>query len=366
LFDPATEPNPPTEERAWRTRLRRAAPLVAGLVLGAGATAGVAIGLDGGGGDSATATTPATTTQAAPQLAASRRTTGSLGIEELYRQASPGVVLVESGGAGGRGLGSGFVIDEEGSIVTNQHVVAGADEVTVTFDDDTEVPARVLGTDPGSDLALLDVDVPADELTPLPLGDLDDVEVGEPVVAIGNPFGLERTVTAGIVSGLGRRIQAPDGFAIENAVQTDAALNSGNSGGPLLDLDGEVIGVNAQIESRTGGNVGIGYAVPVDTLEEVLDELRSGREIERAYLGVSMDDADEGVVVVSVRPGSPAAAGELRPGDVILRADGEAIDSPDDLARIVSGKEPGDDLELEGRRGDATLTVRVTLAERPS
>jgi putative serine protease PepD len=318
---------------------------------------------DGGPTRVVTETTASTTAS----TAAARSGSGSASVEEVYRQASPGVVLVQSGvNGGGQGLGSGFVIDEEGRIVTNYHVVEGADEVTVTFDDDTEVPARVLGTDPGSDLALLDVDVPADELTPLPLGDLDDVAVGEPVVAIGNPFGLERTVTAGIVSALGRRIEAPDGFAIDNAIQTDAALNSGNSGGPLLDLDGEVVGVNSQIESRTGGNVGIGYAVPVDTLKEVLDELQQGGQVERAYLGISMGEENGRVVVTEVRPGSPAAAGELRPGDVILRIDGEAVDSPEDLSRIVAGKEPGDEVELEGRRGNATLTAQVTLAERPS
>jgi putative serine protease PepD len=376
LFDPPTEREPQPEESAWGARLRRAAPLVAGLALGAGATAGVAVALDDDGGGSNT--NGAQTTTAASATAAANPTTttlgrgasnrsGSLTVEELYRQAAPGVVLIQSGADGrGQGLGSGFVIDEEGTIVTNQHVVAGADEVSVRFDDDTEVPARVLGTDPGSDLALLDVELPAEELTPLPLGELAGVEVGEPVVAIGNPFGLERTITSGIVSALGRRIEAPDGFAIDDAIQTDAALNSGNSGGPLLDLGGNVIGVNSQIETRTGGNVGIGYAVPVDTLKDVLDELRQGSDVERAYLGISMEDADEGVVVTTIRPGSPAAAGELRPGDVILRVDGETVDSPEDVARIVSEKEPGDLIELEGRRGNAVLTARVTLAERPS
>jgi putative serine protease PepD len=372
LFDPPTEPDPPPQS-AWRARARRAAPLVAGLVIGAGAMAGVAVALDDDesspGGEATTATTAAapaanTTTTPNPRSSSS---SGSSAVADLYERAAPGVVLVQSGVNGGRqGLGSGFVIDGEGTIVTNQHVVAGADEVSVRFDDDTEVPARVLGTDPGSDLALLDVDVPAEDLTPLPLGELSSVEVGEPVVAIGNPFGLERTITSGIVSALGRRIEAPDGFAIDDAIQTDAALNSGNSGGPLLDLDGNVIGVNSQIETRTGGNVGIGYAVPVDTLKEVLDELRRGGQVERAYLGISMEDAGDGVIVTTIRPGSPAAAGELRPGDVILRVDGESVDSPEDLAQIVSGKEPGDTIELEGRRGNAELTVRVTLAERPS
>ena len=353
MFEPKTE-------RLQRRRLGRVAPLVAGLVLGAGAIAGAAIAFDDDDGGGATRTVTATETEPASLTAV--QDGALLGVEDLYREASPGVVLIESG----EGLGSGFVIDEEGSIVTNQHVVAGAQELTVTFDDETQAPARVLGTDPGSDLALLDVDVPADELDPLPLGDLENVAVGEPVVAIGNPFGLERTITAGIVSALGRRIEAPDGFAIDGAIQTDAALNSGNSGGPLLDLEGNVIGVNSQIETRSGGNVGIGYAVPVDTLKDVLEDLRQGGEVERAYLGISMQEEDDGVTVAEVRPDSPAAAAGLEQGDVIVSVDGEEVQSADDVSAQVSAKEPGEEVELEIERGGETQTVTATLGDRPA
>jgi putative serine protease PepD len=245
-------------------------------------------------------------------------------------------------------------------------VVREADDITVSFsaDEDDAVAADVVGLDPSTDLALLDVDVPSSDLTPLPLGELADVGVGDEVVAIGSPFGLERTVTAGIVSGLGRRIEAPDGFAIRDAVQTDAALNSGSSGGPLLNVRGEVIGVNTQVEAGAGG--GIGYAVPVDTVKEVIAGLLEDGEIERAFLGISIDDHDGGVLVDEVHPESPAGAADVRAGDVIVRADGKEVSSPDELAAIVASKEPGDDLALEVRRDGSTETLTVTLGERPS
>ena len=302
---------------------------------------------------------------------------GELAAEEIYERAAAAVVLVRSGGGG---LGSGFVIDREGRIVTNYHVVAGSASVTVAFSDDDEADAGIVGTNASSDLALLDVDVPAEELTPLPLGDSDTLVVGEDAIAIGNPFGLERTLTVGVVSGLGRRIEAPDGFSIDDAVQTDAALNSGNSGGPLLNARGEVIGVNSQIETRTGGNVGIGYAVPVNTVRDVVRELLADGEVERAYLGVSMQDVTaelarslglpvtNGVLLTAIREGSPAERAGLRGGDngdIVVRADGRAVDSSEDVSRLVASKEPGNRIELGIRRGDATLTVTVTLAERP-
>ena len=341
------------------------------------------------GGDEAPPRSAAAATGGGGTAAGATAAGRELSVEEIYRRAAPGVVLVRAGGEADsfpfgdrRGaLGSGFVIDGEGRIVTNYHVVAGADSVTVGFSDEEEVEAEVVGSDPSSDLALLDVDVRAAELTTLPLGDSASVGVGEDVVAIGNPFGLERTVTAGVVSALGRRIEAPDGFAIEDAIQTDAALNSGNSGGPLLNARSEVIGVNSQIETRTGGNVGIGYAVPVNTVKEVVRELLEDGEVERAYLGISMQDVTEelarrlglpttsGVLVTAVREGSPAERAGLRGGengDVVTRADGRAVESSEDLAAIVASKEPGERIELELRRGGATETVTVTLGERPS
>jgi putative serine protease PepD len=340
-------------------RLARLVSLGAVALAGAGVAVGLAsaVGLGDEGG---TTTVVREVGGASATLASSG---GGLSAEEIYRRASPGVVLVR---AGSSALGSGFVIDDQGHIVTNYHVVEGTEDVSVNFSDDDAVAATVVGVDPSTDLALLDVEVPAAELTPLPLGDLAGVQVGDEVVAIGNPFGLERTVTAGIVSALGRRIEAPDGFAIDDAIQTDAALNSGNSGGPLLNADGEVIGVNSQIESRTGGNVGIGYAVPVDTVREVVRGLLENGEIQRGYLGISMQEDEGGVLVADVRPDSPAARDGLRTGDVITRAGGVDIASPDELAELVAAREPGAELELQLRRGDATETVTVTLGDRPS
>ena len=368
MFDPR-----PEESSSRRSRLRVVAPVLAALVLGAGAAAGLFAAFDD---DGATTTTVDGTPATGASLAASR-SGGDLAVQEIYDRAAPGVVLVQAGG-GGEGpfpfgqeegpsaLGSGFVIDEEGSIVTNYHVVEGAEDVTVSFSNEDEAPAEVVGTDPSTDLALLDVDVPAEQLTPLPLGDLADVRVGDSVVAIGNPFGLERTVTSGIVSALGRRIEAPDGFAIDDAIQTDAALNRGNSGGPLLNARGEVIGVNSQIASQTGGNVGIGYAVPVDTVEDVVAELREDGEVERAYLGISMDDSDDRVAVADVRPGSPAAEAGLRVGDVIQSVDGRRVTTAEEVADAVSEKEPGDRVEIEVQRGGESVTVTVELGDRPS
>ena len=355
-----------------------AATLAAGAVAG-GSVFGVLAATGSGDGApvaAATTTRPGGTSAGSPAG-------GELDVEEVYERAAPGVVLVRAGGEpGGRGgLGSGFVIDREGRIVTNYHVVAGAGSVEVVFSDESEADARIIGTDPSSDLALLDVETPAEELTALPLGDSDSLVVGEDAFAIGNPFGLERTLTAGVVSGLDRRIEAPDGFAIDDAVQTDAALNSGNSGGPLLNARAEVIGVNTQIESRTGGNVGIGYAVPVNTVKEVVRELLADGEVERAYLGVSMQDVTEelartldlpvtsGVLITSVRDGSPAERAGLRGGqngDVITAIDGRAVDSSEDVSEVVSSREPGDRIEVEIRRGDASETVTVALADRPS
>jgi putative serine protease PepD len=331
--------------------LTRAALLCAFAVLGAAAA--LVLGREAGlGGD---------TTTVVAGAGSSSPVGRSVG--EVYSRAAPGVVLVR---AEGDTLGSGFVVDEQGRVVTNYHVVREADDITVSFsaDEDDAVAADVVGLDPSTDLALLDVDVPSSDLTPLPLGELADVGVGDEVVAIGSPFGLERTVTAGIVSGLGRRIEAPDGFAIRDAVQTDAALNSGSSGGPLLNVRGEVIGVNTQVEAGAGG--GIGYAVPVDTVKEVIAGLLEDGEIERAFLGISIDDHDGGVLVDEVHPESPAGAADVRAGDVIVRADGKEVSSPDELAAIVASKEPGDDLALEVRRDGSTETLTVTLGERPS
>jgi S1-C subfamily serine protease len=263
----------------------------------------------------------------------------------------------------------------------------------VRFADGTEREATVVGTDPSTDLAVIDVDAPASELEPLAVADTDTVSVGEPVVAIGSPYGLEGTVTAGIVSALDRQIEAPDGYTISGAIQTDAAINPGNSGGPLLDADGRVIGVNAQIESDNGGNVGLGFAIPGDTVRSVASQLISGQDVDHAYLGVQITEVPADVVqeaggpdraaaaVTSVSPGSPAdeaglqaatasggADGQGYPsgGDLIVAVDGEAVESAAELQAAIAAGQPGESVTLTVVRDGSERQVEVVLGSRPS
>src|SRR5262245_23230425 len=220
--------------------------------------------------------------------------------------------------------GSGFVYDTQGHVVTNEHVVQDATSVKVTFADGSTYDATVVGTDPSTDLAVLEVDAPSSKLHPLTLADSDDVAVGDGVVAIGSPFGLEGTLTTGVVSALDRTIDGTNGYSIPGAIQTDAAINHGNSGGVLLNMQGQVIGVTSQIESESGGNVGIGFAIPSNTVESVAEQLVSGQEVEHAYLGVSLEDSDGGGArIAAVTSGSPAADAGLKAGDVVIAFDGE-------------------------------------------
>jgi S1-C subfamily serine protease len=324
-------------------------------------------------------------------------------VGDIYREAAPGVVQVTSnvvaedpifGEQRGQSLGSGFVIDRRGHIVTNFHVVDGADEVYVNFSSDDRLKAEIVGADPSTDLALLKVDAEQRALTPLELGDSEAVQVGDEVLAIGNPFGLSRTATAGIVSALHREIQAPSGFTIDKVIQTDAQINQGNSGGPLFDAEGRVIGVNTQIATAgSEGNVGIGFAVPVNTVKAVVSELLESGRVNHPYLGVTMQTIDEtlaktfrlpvdkGVLIAEVTPGSPAADAGLRGGntpvvvegesyvlggDVVTHVDGNAVDSADQVQEIVASKEPGDQLDVEVRRGSDSTTVKVKLGRRPT
>jgi putative serine protease PepD len=302
---------------------------------------------------------------------------GGLSVGDIYERTIPGVVEISaqsqaqdfgpfSPGGEQTATGSGFVIDRDGHVVTNQHVVDGAESVTVKFHDGQEVEARVVGTDASTDVALLQLEEDVD-VEPLQLGASEGLEIGDPVVAIGSPFGLEGTVTTGIVSALDRQLRAPDGFTIDGAIQTDAALNQGNSGGPLLDARGRVIGVNSQIASESGGNDGIGYAVPIDTVKDVVGQLEDGGTIERAYLGVSIADAEDGgAEIASVANGSPAAEAGLREGDVVVEAAGEAVENGDELRSAVSERKPGDELELQVRRDGETESLTVELGTRPS
>jgi putative serine protease PepD len=279
----------------------------------------------------------------------------------LYDRAKDGVVEVTtSAGA----TGSGFVIDREGHIVTNQHVVDQAQSARVRFADGTQADAEIVGSDPSTDIAVLDVDRRPAELTPLTWASDATVKVGQAVIAIGSPFGLEGTLTSGVVSALGREMPAPNGFTIENAIQTDAALNSGNSGGPVLDTRGRVVGVAAQIRSESGGSDGIGYAIPGDTAQRVARELIQEGSVDHAYLGVSLPD-DGAARLVEVRPATPAADAGLRAEDVVVAIEGDPIDSGDELREAIDARKPGDQITLTVRRSGDERQVEVTLGQRP-
>jgi S1-C subfamily serine protease len=359
---------------------------------------------DGGDGGSALAAAPL------PQPAPRQASGDGLTVNQIYEKDSPGVVFIRAqsaprppspfdpfGGGGGSATGSGFVIDREGHILTNAHVVDGAERIEVTLgnvDSSEPVSAGVVGEDASTDLALLEVDAPSDQLHPLALGDSSQLQVGDSVVAIGNPFGLDRTVTTGIVSALQREIRAPNGFTIDNVIQTDAAINPGNSGGPLLGADGRVIGINSQIESAGGnGNVGIGFAVPINTAKEVVQQLLADGTVEHAFLGISGADltpqlADvvnlpdrQGALVQTVVSGGPADEAGIKGGDatvttggqrvrvggdLITAIDGQAVTGMDDVISVVNQKQPGDEVELRLANGEQERTVTVTLGDRPA
>ena len=350
-----------------RRRGMAAALLAAGAIGGGAAVAGWELT----DADPETTARPAASADSGTATPAATGGSG-LSVAEIYRRTSAGVVQVRattsaSGFApGGEATGSGFVIDGEGRVITNEHVVGAADSVTVVLPGGEERAAEVVGTDRSTDIALLDV-TDDDGLTPLTLGATSSLAVGDPVVAIGSPFGLQGTLTAGVVSGLDRQIEAPDGFTIDGVIQTDAALNSGNSGGPLLDGRGRVVGVNSQIESRTGGNVGIGYAVPVEVVRSVVSQLVEDGSVEHGYLGVQLSepDGEDGVQLAQVADGGPADEAGLRGGDRILSAAGEPVDSVTEVRSAVAERRPGAKLELRIRRDGDEQTVVVELGERP-
>jgi putative serine protease PepD len=310
-------------------------------------------------------------------------TATGLTIAQIYSRARASVVeitVTSAGGGFGPGggsetsQGSGFVYDRQGHIVTNDHVVDGAQSISVQFSNGARYAATVVGSDSSSDLAVLTVNAPASLLTPLVLGDSNEVDVGDSVVAIGSPFGLEGTITSGIVSALHRQMTSPNGFAIDDSIQTDAAINHGNSGGPLLDRSGRVIGVNSQIESDSGGNDGVGFAVPSNTVRSVVSQLLAGGEVRYAYLGISVETvssatgaAATGARVTTVRDGTPAAAAGLEANtDVIVALDGAKIETADELRSAIAGKQPGEKIEITYVRDGDTKTVTATLTERPS
>jgi S1-C subfamily serine protease len=399
--------------RSVRNRLRTpfGSAVIGGLVVAVLGWIAIAAGLvDAKGGTTTTVAAPL----AAPVSAGGRDEGGSGAdtINRIYRGDSPGVAFIQSDlrpresgmlnpfgeaeESGGTATGSGFVIDGEGHVLTNNHVVEGAARIQVKLGaSDTTYDAKAVGTDPGTDLALLKVDAPASQLHPLALGDSSKVEVGDSVVAIGNPFGLDRTVTAGIVSALQRQIQSPSGYSISNVIQTDAAINPGNSGGPLIDAKGEVIGINSQIETggSSEGNIGIGFAIPINTARTVIEQLETKGKVEHAYLGISGTSitpdlaravnlpVNEGVLVQEVVKGGPAdeagveggataatiAGANFRlGGDIITKIGGKPISSMDDVVNKVNAAKPGEKLELTLIRGGSTKTVTVTLGNRPA
>jgi putative serine protease PepD len=306
------------------------------------------------------------TVRAASDAPASARPASD--VADIYERARPGVVDVQVRQSAGQATGSGFVIDERGTIVTNEHVVDDARTARIRFaGQDRPVTARVLGTDASSDLAVLRVD-PDDvrrDLEPLTLGSSDDLRVGETAIALGSPFGLDGTLTTGVVSALDRDIQSPNGFTIDGVVQTDAAINPGNSGGPLLDAQGRVIGVNAQRAGASGST--LGFAVGVDTVREVAPRLARGEEIERPYLGVSTGERENGggARVVAVVRGGPAADAGLRAGDVITRVGSTTVAEPDDVAAAIASSKPGDTIQITFTRDGDERTERVRLGTRP-
>ena len=318
---------------------------------------------------------PATTTVVQPPARA-----GS--VADIYAKTAPGVAfisatsggsgpsLLDPQGGGGQASGSGFLIDDQGRVVTNDHVVEAGSRYTVRFGANSKaLPAKLLGKDPSTDLAVLEVDpdnVPK-ETKPLALASSENLRPGDSAIAIGSPFGLSGTVTTGVISALDREIESPNGFPISGVLQTDAAINPGNSGGPLLDASGRVIGVNSQIASSSRQSSGVGFAVPADTVKDVVPQLISGGDIERAYIGVSttQDPTTDGAVVAAITPTGPAARTDLRPGDRITALDGKAIKDPSDLSGRVLDRKPGERVELTIVRDGKQRTIDVQLGTRP-
>jgi putative serine protease PepD len=349
------------------------AGLVAALALGLGLGAAAFAVLD----DGATTIIRQVTVEGSSAVAENE-----VPIGDIYAHASKAVVeIAASGGLGPQAAqGSGFVYDEDGHIVTNQHVVAGASRISVSFWTGAERPATVVGTDPSTDLAVLHVDARRSLFEPLRLARSGAVRVGDPVLALGSPFGLEGTVTSGIVSALHREMTAPNTFTITDTIQTDAAINHGNSGGPLLDRHGRVIGVNAQIESESGGSDGVGFAIPSNTVRSIADQLIATGEVEHAYLGIRMEPTPRGVAVTQVLPGTPAADvglkaatgttlvdGQRQPtgGDLVIAFDAEKVTSAVALQSAVDAHRPGDKVTLTLLRGGSRRTIEVTLGVRP-
>jgi putative serine protease PepD len=372
------------------------AALLAALTLGAGGAAVVTSAVTSGGG---TTVREVTVSNAQPAATSG----SSLSVHDVYENTHAGVVEItvsttQSNQFGqseqGTAQGSGFVYDRQGHIITDQHVIDGAQSISVAFSNGATYKATVVGSDASTDLAVIKVDAPASLLKPIPLADSSKVEVGDGVVAIGSPFGLDQSVTAGIVSALHRQMTAPNKFTINDSIQTDAAINHGNSGGPLLNLRGQVIGVNAQIETSndsTGDNAGVGFAIPSNTVRAIANQLISTGNVQHAYLGVGVQAIPDsvasqlgvpaGVEITEVRSNTPAENAKLHGstgsrvidgrqyrtgGDVVTAVDGEQVGTEAELQSAIDGKRPGDSVTLTYTRDGSEHTISVKLATRPS
>ena len=371
-----------------------------------GVVVAVAIAVFGVGPTTSVTTVAAGQSPGFGHRAAVADTGGGMSAREIYKRDAPGVVYIKanvvqkstdpfgfSQDQSGTATGTGFVIADKGLILTNAHVVNGASSIQVQFGNKRTAQAQVLGRDESTDIALLKVDSSNLDLHPLKLGNSNFLQVGDPTLAIGNPFGLERTLTTGVVSAVKRTISAPNGFQITGVIQTDAAINPGNSGGPLLNSSGEVVGINSQIQTANGGNgnVGIGFAVPINTAKQILSQLEQGKRVQRGWLGVetaTVDPslsvlklpADHGALVQKVVAGSPAAKGGMRGGtsqvtidgspiavggDLIVEVNGDSVRTSDDLQRLVGSAKPGDTLKFKVLRGNSEKELEVTLGTRP-
>jgi putative serine protease PepD len=380
----------PGDEKQKMSRFSRVIPIIAGAVAGGVIALVVASGSTSTHSVTTTVVQPSRGTTIPTSLSGSKN---GMTINQIYRADSPGVVdiLVTSqtqapstgffggggGGGGGtqetQGEGAGVVYDTSGDILTDEHVVSGATSVQVTFQDGLKTSAKVLGTDPSTDVAVIKVNVPASELHPIAFADSSAAQVGDPVVAIGSPFSLPETTTAGIVSQVGRSITAPNNYTIPNAIQTDAAINPGNSGGPLLDASGAVLGLNDQIETNNsttsgqGSSSGVGFAVPSDTVARIAQAIIAGHPVKHAYVGVQLQgNSAGGAQVSSVQSGSPAASAGIQTGDLISAINGKAISSTDQFIATVDTFTPGDTITLTVKHDGQTHNIQVKLGTRPA
>jgi putative serine protease PepD len=349
--------------------------LVTSALLGGGASTGILAATGALGNDSTTVLERTTTTTAADS-------SGGLNAQALYASTSAGVVDITvkttasqssplgGGSSSATATGTGFVVDRQGDIVTAAHVVDGATSVTVKLADGTIRKATVLGKDDATDIAVIKIDASGLTLHPLTLGSSSSLKVGEQIAAIGDPFGYDRSLSTGIVSGVDRTIQAPNGFTVAHAIQTDAAINPGNSGGPILDASGHVIGIADQIatDGSSEQSSGVGFAVPIDLVKGALKTLESGGTVSHAYIGIATGDATSGTgaTVSSVTSGGPAAAAGLKSGDVITRLGGSSVTDSSSLVAAIATHKPGDKVDVTVRRGTQTLHVTVTLGTQPA